>query len=482
MEKSNLVYTLKRFSSKDWLAVKKFVKSPYFNSRKDVILLFEFLEKKYKRIEYNRIDKEGLFKAIYQDEKFDEKKLRHLMSYLSILIKKYFSIEHFQSQTIIQQKYLCENLEQRGLKKILQKELKYSLELVEKEKQKDADHYLSMYEIASMVSNFSIEGTRKKKKNFQSLEQNISLAFVIKFLKLGCEMQSHQTLTKENYNLKLFPKILNLLKEGQFLDNPIIELYFNCYMANDYLEQANILDSEKHFFNFKKFLERNWSSITSIEIWEICMIAINYCIKRLNSGNKSFIREAFELYRFGLENKFIFREGILSTYSYKNISRLGIALNENIWVETFLKENKKYLPARERENTWRYNLAYFHFQQNNYSAAMRLLLQVEFSDTLNNLDARRILLKCYFELKEYDALDSLFNSFSRYIYRQKEIGYHKENYLNLIRIVKKIIYLPITDKKNIHQIKKEVIQMKNLVEREWLLSKIEELINQVKPS
>ena len=479
MEKSNLVYTLKRFSRKDWRAVKKFVKSPYFNSREDVVLLFDFLEKKYNRIEYNRIDKVAIFKAIYPNDKFDEKKLRHLMSYLSVLIKKFFSIEQFQSQTIIQQKALCENLEQRGLKKILQKELKTSLELIEKEKQKDANHYLSMFEIASMVSNFSIEGTRKKKKDFQSLEQNISLAFIVKLLKLGCEMQSHQTLTKEVYDLKLFPKILNLLQEGEFLDTPIVELYFNCYKAIDYLEQKNISDSEKHFFNFKKSLEKNWSSITAIEVWEICIYAINYCIKRLNSGDKSFIREAFELYRFGLENKFIFRDNILSTYSYKNISRLGIALNENIWVENFLKENKKHLPPREKENTWRYNLAYFYFQQNNYSAAMRLLLQVEFNDTLNNLDARRILLKCYFELKEYDALDSLFHSFSRYIYRQKEIGYHKENYLNLIRIVKKIIYLPVTEKKNIHHIKDEVIQMNNLVEREWLLSKIDELINEV---
>lgn len=476
MEKSNLVYTLKRFSSKDWRAVKKFVKSPYFNSREDVILLFDFLEKKYKRINYHRIDKTALFKAIYPKEKFEEKKLRHVMSYLSVLIKKYFSIEQFQSQTILQQKALCENLEQRGLKKILQKELKNTLELVEKEQQKDATHYLSRYEVESMISNFSIEGTRKKKKNFQSLGENISLAFVIKFLKLGCEMQSHQTLTKENYELKLFSPILNLLKAGAFLDTPIVELYFNCYLANDYLEQANISDSEQHFFNFKESLEKNWATITAIEVWEICMIAINYCIKRLNSGDKSFIREAFELYRFGLENKIIFREDILSTYSYKNISRLGIALQENSWVENFLKENKKYLPARERENTWRYNLAYFYFQQNNYSAAMRLLLQVEFSDTLNNLDARRILLKCYFELREYDALDSLFHSFSRYIYRQEEIGYHKENYLNLIRMVKKIINLPVSERKNIQHIKEEVIQMNNLVEREWLLLKIEELM------
>jgi len=92
---------------------------------------------------------------------------------------------------------------------------------------------------------------------------------------------------------------------------------------------------------------------------------------------------------------------------------------------------------------------------------------------LNNLDARRILLKCYFELKEYDALDSLFNSFSRYIYRQKEIGYHRENYLNFIRFVKKMIHGRMEDKKNIEQLKEEIKMTNGLVEREWLLEKLD---------
>lgn len=51
---------------------------------------------------------------------------------------------------------------------------------------------------------------------------------------------------------------------------------------------------------------------------------------------------------------------------------------------------------------------------------MQSLLQVAFKDVLNNLDARRMLLKSYFELGEYNALDSLLDSFSRYIHRQNE--------------------------------------------------------------
>ena len=103
---------------------------------------------------------------------------------------------------------------------------------------------------------------------------------------------------------------------------------------------------------------------------------------------------------------------------------------------------------------------------------MQLLLRVEFKDMLNNLDARRMLLKSYFELGEYNALDSLLDSFSRYIHRQKEKGYHQENYLNLIRFVKKIIHAKVEDKKIWKQMKEEIESTNRLAEREWLLEKL----------
>ena len=214
------------------------------------------------------------------------------------------------------------------------------------------------------------------------------------------------------------------------------------------------------------------------EIRNIYLYAINYCIKRLNSGERHFIREAFELFRSALENETLFEEGILSSFTYKNITRLGMALNEDKWVEQFLEDYKKYLHPRERENTWRYNLAFFYFQQEKYKDAMQLLLRVEFKDMLNNLDARRMLLKSYFELGEYNALDSLLDSFARYIHRQKETGYHRENYLNLIRFVKKIIHTRGEDKNNWQLIKKEINSTTRIAEREWLLEKLKTAKNQ----
>ena len=136
----------------------------------------------------------------------------------------------------------------------------------------------------------------------------------------------------------------------------------------------------------------------------------------------------------------------------------------------FRKIIKNILHPRIMDNAWRYNLAFFYFQQEKYKSAMQLLIQVEFKDTLNNLDARRMLLKSYFELGEYDALDSLLDSFSRYINRQKELGYHKDNYLNLIRFVKKVIHT--NDKEKLEKLKISILNTSALAEKEWLLEKI----------
>jgi len=257
------------------------------------------------------------------------------------------------------------------------------------------------------------------------------------------------------------------------LEEPGVALYYHCYSAIENLERSDIAKSEQNFQQLKVLIAKHWKLFPSSEIRDIYLFAVNYCIKRLNAGDRNFIREAFELFRSGLKNETLLEEGVLSSFTYKNITRLGMALKENDWVEHFLEDYKKYLHPRERENTWRYNLAFFYFQQQKYKQAMRLLLQTEFKDVLNNLDARRMLLKSYFELGEYNALDSLLDSFSRYIHRQKDMGYHRENYLNLIRFVKKIIHSGVKNKALLQSLKLEIEATNMLAEREWLLEKVE---------
>ena len=97
------------------------------------------------------------------------------------------------------------------------------------------------------------------------------------------------------------------------------------------------------------------------------------------------------------------------------------------------------LHPRERDNLYYYNLAYLRFQQRDYAGAMPLLQQVDLEDPLNNLDARRMLLRSYYELGEWDALESLLHSFGAYLRRQKNLGYHRNTNENLIHYTKKLL-------------------------------------------
>jgi len=83
-----------------------------------------------------------------------------------------------------------------------------------------------------------------------------------------------------------------------------------------------------------------------------------------------------------------------------------------------------------------------------------------------------MLMKIYYELEEYDALFSHLDSFQIFIRRREVSDFHRTNYMNIIRLVKKLVSLPELDKNMRNQLKLEIENEKILTERDWLLSKI----------
>ena len=104
---------------------------------------------------------------------------------------------------------------------------------------------------------------------------------------------------------------------------------------------------------------------------------------------------------------------------------------------------------------------------------MLYLQNAEYKDLVNNLVGKTILMKIYFELEEYDALISHLDSFQIFIRRREVSDFHRSNFMNIIRWVKRLIAIPHLDKKMRRQLQEEILAEKDLTEREWLLEKIE---------
>lgn len=86
-----------------------------------------------------------------------------------------------------------------------------------------------------------------------------------------------------------------------------------------------------------------------------------------------------------------------------------------------------------------------------------------------------MLLKTYFELEEYLALDSLVDSFRIYLRRSSKIPKEvKQQYMNVLRFAKRLSTLHPGDQKGVLRVKNQVVNCKALAAKRWLMEKIGE--------
>jgi len=311
---------------------------------------------------------------------------------------------------------------------------------MEKQPFRNTNFHYHNYLLASEEYQFRHQKTRTQESNLEELSNELATFFASDTLRRSAAALSHQLFSKKEYQIKMLPEVLQHLEQSDYEKIPAVALYFYCYKA---LTEP---ENESYFARLKQLIKKYLTNFPKNEMRDIYRHALNYCIFKMNQGSELFLREGFELYKSGLENDLLLENGILSTFTYKNIGIIGLKLKEFEWVKSYLENYKVYLNSEVSENIYTYNLAHYYFRTNNFSESMRLLQQTDFDDVLHNLDARRMLLRMYFELNELEALESLLESFTIYI-RRKKVGYHGENYMNLIRYTKRLLALPPFDKK-----------------------------------
>lgn len=456
-----LFYGLKPSELKE---LAKYLRSPIFNRRDIVNALFDFMRKQKNKGWTN----EMLFEHLYPKEKFDIQKLHYVHSFLLQRIESYLVWKETSENKIDYNLYLLKAFRKRNLEKSFNKTLRKLETELESNPLRNESYHSYLYEIQKEKFLHQREKGRTVEFNLQELSDTQDVAFMADKLKNACTILSHQAMMKKEYDKGLLNDILrNVELNNQYLNYPAIGIYYYSFKA------LSNLDDELSFRELKRLL------LSDIEVFDwrgkrdIYILTANYCIRRLNSGSKAFIREAFEIYRQGLIKNVFIENGILSRWTYNNIIVLGLKLKEFEWVETFIYDYKKDLDEKTRADSFNFNLAKFYFEKKDYEKAMPLFIQTKYDDLLHNLGAKTMLSKMYYELSEWNALENLLESFKMYVSRKKDIAYHKENYMNIISFFIKMTKINPYDKEEIKELKAQIENTKILTEREWLLERVE---------
>jgi hypothetical protein len=272
-----------------------------------------------------------------------------------------------------------------------------------------------------------------------------------------------------DYNLRLLKEISDHLKEHSYEEYPSITIYYQILMT------FTDADTEVHFEELKRLLDEHTTKFPPDEARDMYAYAQNFAIRKINAGEKRYLREYFDLSKAALEKELLMVDGDLSPWTFKNLVIAALRVGEFNWAEQFIKNYKNRLNEKFRSNAYNYNQGALLFFKGQYGDALRLINQVEYTDIFYALDTRTMQIKIYYQLDEWDPMQSAIEAFKVYLRRNKTLSENvKLLYNNFLKYTDKLSRLTKRDKPKLTELKQKIEETKQIADLGWLQQKVDE--------
>jgi hypothetical protein len=466
--KSKSISLLCSLSKKELSAFSYYLRWDYLTVNKYIRKAFPYLKQIATRKKFN-LSKEVLYRICFGKEKYNDKKIRYLLTDLYKLLEKFLLIESVISDKQNSETLLAKQLALKNTEKAYKSFTKKIA--LQKSHILNADYYLAQYNKEHHHLTYYISKlNRKEKTNIEKVASNLDAFYLARKLQLCCEIFNYQNVLTAEYKIFLMDEFLQALQTQEYASVPVISIYHKILLT---LTQPDV---EENFFFLLELLKKNEQNFSIDELRDMFSYAFNYCIKKINLGNQSFRLTLCNTYKLALQNKVLYKESCLSQWDFKNIVTLSLRLNDFKWCYDFIETQKEYLPANEKENAYNYNLANYYFFKKEFSKTLKLLHKVSFTDIYYQLDSRSVLLKTYYETSDLDALQYHITAFRNFLKRNHSVSeYQLSIYSNLVKYTQRLLAAG-NSKTKLLKLKKEVALNKSVADVQWLEQKIEDLI------
>ncbi|MEM7102988.1 MAG: hypothetical protein AAF502_07665 [Bacteroidota bacterium] len=486
MKKSKLVELFSGLSKEEISELGKYIRSPYHNKNKTVIELFEYLKKLHpsltgkfpfpegslNRSTLRKLDKQEVFKKLFESNDFESKTLLDLMAKLSVLIVNFLTQIELRDYDQLEKRFLILNsLKRRGLERQLSKTINELKKLIKAMPYRDSQFYYYAFRLNRFI--YSLPATSKIKTGINSLQaisDNLEAFYVYSRLFYNNEMLNRQKIVGENYDIQSGQAMPGHLPPEIEKDNPLFSIYH-------LIGQLQLNESPEDYFNLKSQFFNNLHLLKTSGKLDIFIYLLNYCSLRLNAGDRQFLEELFNLYRDALDRHLLIENGQMLETFFININDVACSMQEFNWAKQFVDSHQKYLQPDKKADTTTLCLANIAFSEKDYDNTLRLLNQVEFQNAYYGITAKALMLRSYYELDGYETLFYDFgDAFTKFIRRNKVLSNDfKNTYLNLIRFTRKLYKAKTFKTTSWATLSIQYGTIDRIANRTWLLQKLEEL-------
>ena len=466
MQKSVLYEVIQSLNDKEIRELHKWLNSPAHNHREDAVDLFEYLVKNK-----STTDKETVWKAVFHKQPFDDAFLRQVMYFLLKAIEDYLVFKEYKKESVKPVLSLASIYRRRHLDKPFRQAVETGKRKLSDSPLRNSEYHFDKFNLEQEQYFYSAGAKATGDLNLQEVSDELDMAFVANKLRIACRMIHHQALNKKaSYQIGMLEPMLTMIEQGRMLDEVGVAVYYYGYKAST--DRTEPL----HFENLWRLLRENGPSFPKAELRELYVLAINYCVSRINVGQEVYFQKAFDIYQKGFELEILVDEqDTVSKIIFTNTVYSAIKTKNFVWAESFIERLSSRLEDKHRHSTVQFNLSRLYYEKGDYDKAQTLLREFEYDDMILNVVAKTMLLKIYYKTGEYDALESLIEAMRSFLQRKEVLSQSYKNvFKNIIMLMKKLLHLNPYSATQVEKFRKAVMETNPIQEqeREWFLQQI----------
>lgn len=478
MKSTKLIELLRAFKEKEFLSLENFVASPYFNKNENIIKLFSILKNYYPDFENEEIEKEIIFGKIFGRKKYDDEKMRTLISALMKLIKKYLVQIELEQRKWESDLYLLAQLSIKNQEALLEYEHKKAEAYVEENLYKERDYYYAKYSqgIEYFYSkHFGIKDKKKETDTIEGWAYNFERFMFFEIMDINYQMLTRKMRMKYEPKFLLLDYFKKRMQSGDFEDTPLLLLKYYGFLC---IEDR---DNEENFIKYRELYFKHFDKITPFGRASIVLGLLNYCTLAIVRGKKNYYNTSFELYKFALSNNlfFIANKYFLSAMFF-GIVKNALYLDEKKWCFNFMFEYRNKIAPDLRKTEVNISFAAYYLEKEEYEEALKHINKVNPTTDLLKLEMRRLSAQIFYGLDYIENVYSTIDSIKYFLKNRNTLAIHlTDSAKRFIKYLPKLVELKqMPDKHELEFMRKEILEDKQvgMLVQKWFTVKINELL------
>ena len=412
LENGLTIQLLKILDRKEMKALSKWLHSPWCNSTRQLIALFQILQRYSPTFSSPELTKVRIFAELYPGKEYNDKVCRNLLGKLSGQIREFLVMQQLRGNEQAFRQALIKEYLERGKSEWFIKESETRLRqfgLGVSSSWEDRLEHLLLNEglYFSLLTTFRQKKANGPLSRADSALESFYLLGKLRFLNEALERQKkfgHED-SALDFDFKAFSRQHNI--EERAAEDPLVDIYYHRFLNKD-------LPLRMQFDSLDGDLRKYVDSLPHKDQRNLFLYLLNDAARLSQTGDTEILSKTLELYKFGIDKELLLEQKRITESTFLNIVSLAAGLGDFEFLDRFMDTHLCKLPSSSVTDARVWAEAKIAYENHDIEKCITELKDYTFQGFVFTYRGRFLLLQAYFEqFLLDDSYFPFFNSFCR---------------------------------------------------------------------